>query len=84
MPIKACADRLKNEIKKYGCPPVISAEPEPEVDAGAAAAPDDPAKFKATKGKAAAKKGAGVTQWDILKNSGIPEDDIHMFQCAFV
>lgn len=34
------------------------------------------------KGKAAAKKGKGATQWDILKNSGIPEDEIPNFQCA--
>ena len=82
MPIKACADRLRNEIEKYGAPPVIPDEPEPEAPppATAGAAPPDPTKFKATKGKAAAKKGKGVTQWDILASSGIPEDEIHMFQ----
>ena len=36
----------------------------------------DPTKFVAKKSKAAAKKGAGSTQWDILKMSGIPEGDI--------
>lgn len=83
MPIKACADRLRGEIEVFGNPPVFPEDEEPPspepADAAAAA---DPTKFKATKGKAAAKKGKGVTQWDILKNSGIPEADIHMFQCA--
>lgn len=39
----------------------------------------DPTKFVAKKSKAAAKKGAGATQWDILKMSGIPEADIPAF-----
>lgn len=36
----------------------------------------DPTKFGGKKSKAAAKKGVGSTQWDILKMSGIPEDEI--------
>lgn len=36
----------------------------------------DPTKFGGKKSKAAAKKGVGNTQWDILKMSGIPEDEI--------
>lgn len=79
MPIKACADRLRGEIEAYGCPPVFPQDedpPVPEADAPAAG-------VKVTKkGKAAAKKGKGATQWDILKNSGIPEDEIPNFQCA--
>jgi leucyl-tRNA synthetase len=83
MPIKACADRLRGEIEAYGNPPVIPDDeepPAPEPDDAAAAASAEPTKFKAKKGKATAKKGRGVTQWDILKNSGISEADIHMFQ----
>lgn len=77
MPIKACADRLKGEIKEYGLPPVFPDEEPAEQDQAEAAASD----VKVTKkGKAAAKKGKGATQWDILKNSGIPEDEIHNFQ----
>ena len=85
MPIKACADRLRNEIEEYGNPPKFPEEEEESADAApavAGAAPVDPTKFKATKSKAAAKKGKGATQWDILKHSGIPEDEIDLFQCA--
>lgn len=83
MPIKACADRLKNETELYGGPPVVPEEeaqaPPAEVEAGSAG--DEGAKKK-TKGKVAAKKTKGTTQWDILRNSGIPEEDIPKFQCA--
>ncbi|KAK6071870.1 leucyl-tRNA synthetase [Seiridium cupressi] len=59
MPIKACADKLVNEISLFGQEferykddgPVIEEKPV----AAPAAAKDDPTKFKATKGKAAAK-----------------------------
>ena len=46
----------------------------------------DPTKFGGKKSKAAAKKGAGNTQWDILKMSGIPQEEIaqvgHNVLCA--
>lgn len=83
MPIKACADRLKNETELYGAPPVVPEE-EPEAapaEAEAGSAGGEGAKKK-TKGKVAAKKTKGTTQWEILKNSGIPEEDIPKFQCA--
>jgi leucyl-tRNA synthetase len=57
---------------------VVQAEP-----AAAAAGADvksDPTKFGGKKSKAAAKKGAGATQWQILKQSGIPEEDIPKFR----
>ena len=86
MPIKACADRLRGEIEEYGNPPQFpdedTKEPDPEPAAAGAAPPTDPTKFKATKGKVTSKKGKGATQWDILRNSGIPENEIHQFQCA--
>lgn len=44
----------------------------------------DPTKFVAKKSKAVAKKGAGATQWDILKLSGIPENEIPAFRCVAV
>lgn len=90
MPIKACADRLRGEIEAYGNPPAF---PEESEEASAAAAPTtagaappvrEPGTFKATKSKAVAKKGKGATQWDILKNSGVPEDEIHQFQCELL
>jgi hypothetical protein len=48
----------------------------------AQAADKDPAKFSGKKSKAAAKKGAGSTQWEILKMSGIPESEISAFRCG--
>jgi len=42
--------------------------------------PTDPTKFSGKKSKAVAKKGAGNTQWDILKLSGIPESEIPSFR----
>ncbi|KXZ46771.1 hypothetical protein GPECTOR_41g736 [Gonium pectorale] len=90
MPIKACADKLDRELRTYGCPPVFpEEEPESEADAAAAAAAAaapaadakaDPTKFSGKKSKAAAKKGTGTTQWQILKLSGIPEDQIPDFR----
>ena len=43
--------------------------------------PPDPTKFSGKKSKAVAKKGAGNTQWDILKLSGILESEIPSFRC---
>jgi hypothetical protein len=40
----------------------------------------DPTKFSGKKSKAAAKKGPGATQWQILRQSGIPEEDIPAFR----
>ena len=53
MPIKACADRLKNETELYGAPPVVPEEEpeEPAVEAEAGSAEGEGAKKK-TKGKA--------------------------------
>ena len=79
MPIKACADKLRHEVTTYGAPPVMPEEAAPNVEEAAVV---DPTKFKATKGKATAKKGKGATQWDILKSSGIEESEIPRFQCA--
>ena len=50
----------------------------------ASAAEKDPAKFSGKKSKAAAKKGAGSTQWDILIRSGIPEAEVPKFRCVLV
>jgi leucyl-tRNA synthetase len=82
MPIKACADKLKREIATYGCPPVFPTEDESEEIPKKEENGDtvvDPTKFVAKKSKAAAKKGKGATQWEILKMSGIPEEEIPKF-----
>ena len=91
MPIKACADRLAQEMEDYGCPPVFPGEEEETEESAAAvaaaaaaaasaAAEKDPAKFSGKKSKAAAKKGTGATQWEIMKLSGIAEEDIPAFE----
>ena len=85
MPIKACADKLARELATYGCPPQFPTDDaeEEEISNGlsttTAATEVDPTKFKATKSKAVAKKGLGATQWDILKSSGIAEEEIPAF-----
>lgn len=90
MPIKACADKLTRELATYGNPPVFPTEEELAAAEAAGAeaqqaqqeqdlANADPTKFVAKKSKAAAKKGVGNTQWDILKMSDIPEEDIPQF-----
>ena len=83
MPIKACADKLVKEAKAYGNPPQFPAEEAAEAppappaeDAG----PVDPTKFKAQKSKAAAKKGKGSYQWEIMESMGIPAEEIGRFQ----
>jgi hypothetical protein len=79
---QACADKLDRELTLYGCPPVFpteEAEPEPAAEA-APADPKDPTKFSGKKSKAQAKKGPGTTQYDILKQSGIPEEEIPNFR----
>lgn len=69
MPIKASADKLKNEIEKYGCPPVVPTEPT------ASSSPTPGAKHS----KVAAKTGNVKLQWDIMRQLGIPEDEISKF-----
>lgn len=89
MPIKACADKLAGEIDAYGCPPVFPDEAEDaeaaaaEAAAAAAAATErDPSKFVGKKSKAAAKKGAGASQWEIMELSGIDAAEIPAFRDA--
>lgn len=45
-----------------------------------ATTPGDPTKFKGKKSKATAKKGSGSSQWDILRSSGIPEEELPQFR----
>ena len=84
MPIQAAATKLRREIEQYGCPPDFSkrdaeeaAEETAEEAAPAAGEPVNKAKGKKTKLVA---KTAGASQWDILKMSGVAEDEIPNFQ----
>ena len=91
MPIKACADKLAFELDTYGCPPVFpeaeEAAPASAADAAAAeaaaasaAADRDPSKFAGKKSKAVAKTGAGASQWEIMRLSGVAEADVPPFR----
>lgn len=84
MPIKACADKLDQEITEFGLPPVFPAdtEPAPEVvQAEQEAAIKIPGgKFSGKKSKAAAKTGPAKRQWDIMLSNGVPVEEINKFR----
>ncbi|KAI1339979.1 hypothetical protein F5Y15DRAFT_381030 [Xylariaceae sp. FL0016] len=84
MPIKACADKLVNEVKMFGRDFENYKEDESVVEEKPTAAPtkatkEDPTKFKATKGKTAAKTVKMKYQFQIMRAIGIPLEDIHRF-----
>ncbi|KAM0940181.1 putative leucine--tRNA ligase [Dioscorea sansibarensis] len=85
MPIKASADKLAREIRKYGNPPVFpsaeedSAEDIAEETNGEEGSVVVPDKFKSKRSKAAAKSGGDKSQWEIMKSFGIPESEISKF-----
>jgi len=85
MPIKACADKLVREVEQFGqnferCPveDVMDAPQEPPAPTQAEAK-TDLTKFKATKGKAAAKTIKTKYQFQIMLAQGIPVEEIHKF-----
>ncbi|CAG8973722.1 hypothetical protein HYALB_00006995 [Hymenoscyphus albidus] len=83
MPIKACADKLINEIKLFGqeferySDDDVVEEKKPAADAPAAN--EDVSKFKAKKGKAASKVVKMKYQFQIMKALGIPTSEIYRF-----
>lgn len=82
MPIKACADKLVNEIKMFGQNfEGYKAEEEPVVEEPHKKPPthEDPTKFVAKKGKAAAKAVQVKYQFQIMQSIGIPTEEIHKF-----
>ncbi|GAB0135242.1 hypothetical protein EsDP_00003587 [Epichloe bromicola] len=90
MPIKACADKLINEITKFGKDFAGYSEEEEEAAAAeetksAAAAPatkqtkEDITKFTTNKSKANAKTVKMKYQFQIMKAIGIPLEEIHQF-----
>lgn len=86
MPICAAADRLKREVAQYGNPPVFPEPklPEPIVEVAATEGKEEgkEADKKKGKGKVAAKASKETYQWGILREMGVPEDQIHLFQDA--
>ncbi|KIL91400.1 leucyl-trna cytoplasmic [Fusarium avenaceum] len=81
MPIKACADKLVNEVKKFGQDFAGYKEEDEVVEEAPVAkqTKEDITKFKATKGKAAAKQVKMRYQFQIMQAIGIPTDEIHKF-----
>jgi leucyl-tRNA synthetase len=77
MPIAACADRLKREISMYGNPPIFPEETEAEANAK----PEEK-KGPVKKKKLAKKASKQKTQWGIMAEMGVPEDEIALFQDA--
>eukprot|EP01083_Nonionella_stella_P174936 607774_1 len=81
MPIQACAQKLEREIAKFGLPPVfpaISAEAAQKAPEKAVKA--DPAAGKRKKkGKIAKKKSTALYQWEIMRELGVPEEEIASF-----
>lgn len=83
MPIKACADKLVNEIQLFGRDfSGYKPEHEPEARPAAAAAPakkEDVTKFSTNKSKANAKTVKMTYQFQIMNSIGVPQDEIHLF-----
>ena len=84
MPIKACADKLINEVKLFGKNFERYTDEDAEEDkANSIPAPtthhEDVTKFTAKKGKAASKVVKMKYQFQIMRAIGIPMEDIHLF-----
>ncbi|KAH8701682.1 leucyl-tRNA synthetase [Talaromyces proteolyticus] len=85
MPILACADKLKDEIKLFGTN--FEGYKEEQVGPEQPPAPTqdvavDPTKFSGKKSKAAAKTIKAKYQFQIMLSIGIPLEDIHKFADA--
>ncbi len=82
MPIKACADKLINEVKLFGTN-FEGYKAEDEETKTQAPAPsthhEDVTKFTAKKGKAASKVVKMKYQFQIMHAIGIPFEEIHLF-----
>ncbi|UNI19942.1 Leucine--tRNA ligase [Purpureocillium takamizusanense] len=83
MPIKACADKLVNEIKLFGQDFSGYSEEDEAADGSAVPAgkakKEDLTKFTTNKSKANAKTAKLKYQFQIMKSIGIPREDIHLF-----
>ncbi|PWI74113.1 leucyl-tRNA synthetase [Purpureocillium lilacinum] len=83
MPIKACADKLVNEIKLFGQDFTGYREEDEAADGAAVPAgkvkKEDLTKFTTNKSKANAKTAKLKYQFQIMKSIGIPQEEIHLF-----
>ena len=80
-PIAACAQKIANEMKQFGCPPTFPPEmlevKKPE-EKPAEAAPGAPQRHTGRRGKV----GPALPQWIIMKGMGLPDSEIHKFSDA--
>ncbi|KAL2886919.1 Leucine--tRNA ligase, cytoplasmic [Ceratocystis lukuohia] len=83
MPIKACADKLVNEIRMFGKDfSGYNPEAESETAPAPAAAPrvkEDITKFSTKKSKSVAKTAKMKYQFQIMAASGVPLQEVHKF-----
>lgn len=83
MPILACADKLKREAEMFGRDySNAPADDEEEAVEEKKEESEDVTKFKAKKSKAAAKKGRGKYQFEIMLQLGIPREEVYKFADA--
>ncbi|EJS41402.1 cdc60p [Saccharomyces arboricola H-6] len=84
MPILACADKLKREAELFGqsFDNVPAEEEDVKEETPVEKEHEDVTKFKAKKSKAAAKKGRGKYQFEIMLQLGISREDIIKFADA--
>ena len=79
MPIKACSDKLKQEMQDFGCPPQF-----PQEDPAKAPVEEEEAKIpvdltkKAKKGKSKvlAKSSSLTYQWQIMRSLGLTDEEV--------
>lgn len=74
MPISVCAKKIRQEMEKYGNPPVFPVEAD-EVPTKKEEAQGDVPKFKSKRGKTA----AAMPQWLIMRQLGISDEEIPKF-----
>lgn len=83
MPIKASSDKLVREIELFGenfeNAPGDDEEEEPEQETKKPKAKEDVEKFSSKKSKAAAKQGRAKYQFEIMKQLGVPVEEIKKF-----
>ncbi|KAI6192979.1 Leucine--tRNA ligase [Aphelenchoides besseyi] len=79
MPIKACADKLKFEIEKFGNPPQFPTDDVEEQVESLGIAEVMANKTKSKKSKAVAKSGNAKHQWTIMQSLGLTDEQIAEF-----
>lgn len=85
MPIQACANKLRKEIERFGNPPKFPDEEESDLSGSQLVSKKVPSNSssaqpgKSSKGKAVSKASRLKYQWEILRESGVPEENIARF-----